>query len=89
MPWKEMIFVVKAATSQAAQRARQRFLTSLPEECQQILLRIEDLKKQVRFVIFSRSCVMFQHVGVMNMATNVPIFVEPLLAGTKGWKTQC
>eukprot|EP00434_Breviolum_minutum_P025449 symbB.v1.2.022488.t1/scaffold1997.1/size93120/1 len=31
-----------------AQRARQSFLTSLPEECQQILLRIEELKKQAR-----------------------------------------
>ena len=32
---------------------------------------------------------LFQHVGVMNLATNVRIFVELLLTGTKGWKTQC
>ena len=32
---------------------------------------------------------LFQHVGVMNLATNVRTFFEPLLTGTKGWKTQC
>ena len=31
----------------------------------------------------------FQHVGVMNMATNVRIVVQLSLTGTKGWKTQC
>ena len=32
---------------------------------------------------------LFQHVGVMNLATNVRTFFEPLLTGTKGWKAQC